>query len=223
MNYFELLDRLHRLYIKSYGQELTSRQIVTKLKRAIPFTDLKILKIDSISSLKNQIDVSGLYDPEMDYDNEPCIFLEIVFPARLFKFDESDLTFEHWHHFVIDIVSVLGHEFVHLHQSRKRHFNDGRNYKSNAKNIIFRENQEYYGIPDEIDAYGFTAATAMINQKFFYNEKPVLEKTSVYNIYRHFFGKNDKVTQLLIKKTKKHYRKLERQYNDTYCKKRRNN
>jgi len=222
VNYFELLDQLHQLYVKSYGKQLTSRQIVNKLNRTIPFTDVKIIKIDSISSLKNQFDVSGLYDPELDYDNKSCIFLEIVFPSnRIFTFDESDLTFEHWHYFAIDIASILGHEFIHLHQSRKRHFNEGRNYKSSEKNIIFKENQEYYGIPDEIDAYAFTAASSMINQKVFYNKNPILEKTPIYNIYRHFFGKNDKVTQLLVKKTKTHYRKLERQYNDIYSKKRR--
>ena len=222
MNYFDLLDQLHQLYYRCIGKELTAKQICYRLNRNIPSKDVKVFGLESIGVLDNKFDISGLYDPDLDQDCKPCILIEIQFPIRkdTFKFDDTDMTFVHWHEMVVDIVSVIGHEFVHMGQFRRRHFNEGRYYHSKEKNLVFKENQEYYGMNDEIDAYAFTAAATMAVEKFFYQKKNInIKKTPTYQIYRHYFRKDTKILDLLVKKSNTYYRRLERQYCDTYNKK----
>ena len=222
MNYFDLLDRLHQLYYKCIGQELTAKQICYKLNRNIPSKDIRVYGLESIGVLDNKFETSGLYDPELDQESKQCILIEIQFPIRkpTFCFDESDLSFAHWHELAVDIASIIGHEFVHMGQFRRRHFNEGRLYRSREKNLFFKEHQEYYGMNDEIDAYAFTAAAGMALEKFVYQKKNVnIKKTPTYQIYRHYFRKDTKIIDLLVKKSTTYYRQLERQYRDKYNKK----
>jgi uncharacterized protein (DUF608 family) len=75
-----------------------------------------------------------------------------------------------------------------------------------------KENQEYLGIPDEIDAYGFSAAAHMA---YFLPRVVSFQDTNVYNYYTNYFKKSDPVVKLLEKKSKQYYNKLKRQYNET--------
>jgi hypothetical protein len=204
------------------GQELTAKQICYKLNRNIPSRDIKVYGLESIGVLDNKFDISGLYDPELDQDSKQCILIEIQFPVRkpTFLFDETDLSFAHWHELAVDIASVVGHEFVHMGQFRRRHFNEGRYYRSKEKDLYFKENQEYYGMNDEIDAYAYTAAATVALEKLVYRKKNAdIRKTPTYQIYRHYFRKDTKILDLLIKKGNRYYRNLERQYRDKYNKK----
>jgi hypothetical protein len=204
------------------GQELTAKQICYRLNRNIPSRDIKVYGLESIGVLDNKFDISGLYDPELDQDSKQCILIEIQFPVRkpTFLFDETDLSFAHWHELAVDIASVVGHEFVHMGQFRRRHFNEGRYYRSKEKDLYFKENQEYYGMNDEIDAYAYTAAATVALEKLVYRKKNAdIRKTPTYQIYRHYFRKDTKILDLLIKKGNRYYRNLERQYRDKYNKK----
>lgn len=217
MNYFQLLDRLNGLYDSLEGKELTSRAIVKKLNAAIPFKECKIVYVDSLS-VNNNMMVSGMYEPEQDELNEPCIDIEIVFPKRkrqtTFKFSKEDLDRFQWRELCVDISSVLGHEFVHMHQFRRRDYRDGRYFTSNAKSANIKENQEYFGIPDEVDAYAFTTAVAMCEH--FPDRTLKMEETVIYQIYRSLFDKKHPVIVKLQKLTNKYYKRLERQYHATY-------
>ena len=76
-----------------------------------------------------------------------------------------------------------------------------------------------YITPDEVDAYAYTLAVSLINQKAIENKKRTsITKTQTYKIYCHFFGKNSDITNRLIKKSKTYYRHLEREYHDFYNK-----
>ena len=221
MSYFQLLHQVGSIYEKNRGKTLTRPEIVRKISKAVNLYDVRFKGKDSIAVLGNTFDISGIYDSELDFEDKPAIGIELVFPEYKKKFllDESDFTEEHWLALSIDIASVIGHEYVHMRQARRRHFNEGRNYKSTSKNIIFKEQQEYYGTPDEVDAYAYTLAVSLINQKAIENKKRTsITKTQTYKIYCHFFGKNSDITNRLIKKSKTYYRHLEREYHDFYNK-----
>ena len=164
---------------------------------------------------------SGQYDPDSDEEGDIAIDVELIFPRRrrnnpYFKLSEDDLNKQAWHCMAVDVCSVLGHEFVHMEQFRRREFRDGREFRSTHKNYSIKENQEYFGIPDEVDAYSFTAAAAMA-YGLWKTGKPVsYKKTSVYQIYSALFDKNHPVLVKLERTSKKYYKRLEQQYYGTY-------
>lgn len=214
MNYFQLLTKLDKLYDKLYGQSLTSKAIVKKLNAAVPFKECRVTEVTSLGLINQNYQVSGVYDPDLDEDDECCIELEICFPKRkkLFCFNESDLSREIWEYLVLDVVSILGHEFVHMNQFRNRDFRDGRNFRSTAKSMVIKESQEYFGIPDEVDAYAFTAAANMAHQLYKGEKVPTFKQTGVYQIYQNVFDKKHSVVIKLEKLTERYYKRLEKQY-----------
>lgn len=222
MNFFQLFTKLTDLYGKLNGKQLTGAEIVGIINRALPFKDCRVMKQHSIGVTSSKFEVSGLYDPELDEQNKKSITIELLMPygKDRFTFADNDLSFIHWHEMCVDIANVLGHEYIHLHQSRRRHFNEGKNFNSKSNNLTFKENQEYYGNPDEIDAYAFTAACNLIYESVIQFKRIKVEKSLTYRIYRYYFEKsNPEIVEKFIKKTNTHRRRLERQYNETYNKK----
>lgn len=56
------------------------------------------------------------------------------------------------------IADVILHEVIHMRQARKRKFKNIPGFSSTAQSTKLREQQEYFGDPDEIDAYAFNMA-----------------------------------------------------------------
>lgn len=218
MNYFKLIERLGLVYTRNQGKSFTSQQIVNLIRRVVPFKESKIVCNNTLSIHNTNLQVSGVYDPELDVDHLPPIELEIAFPRKQqqFKFVEWDLTQKQWNTLVVDIACVLGHEFIHMDQFRRRDFRYGRNYVSKSKVESLAAAEEYYGIPDEVDAYAWTAAANMAIG-LVQNGKPYpVEHTGVYQIYANVFDKNHPVIVKLKKKTTGYYKRLEQQYYATY-------
>ena len=110
MNYFQLIERLNRIYQKNLDKELSSLQITQKIKQAIPFKDCKILCINTLALQGPNFQVSGVYDPDQDRDGDPGIEIEILFPKKRerFKFNELDVSEQRWNNLIVDIVCILG-------------------------------------------------------------------------------------------------------------------
>lgn len=214
MNYFELKLQLKVLYDRLEHQELTGRQIIQRIQKTIPFNECKIVGIPSISVDKLNFNVTGCYNPEDDLEGRVPIELEILYAKErnYYEFNDRDLSRDRWYNLVFDIITILGHEFVHLNQSRRRHFKPGKEYTSRHKNPYVKDSQEYLGIPDEVDAYAFTAAAQMA---YLLPGKVEFHKTPVYEWYKGVFKKNDPVMIKLEKSAKRYYNKLQRQYNET--------
>jgi hypothetical protein len=62
------------------------------------------------------------------------------------------------------IADTLLHEIIHMRQFRRRNFKQLPDYASNAEKSELREEQEYLGCSDEIDAYGFNIACELMNK-----------------------------------------------------------
>ena len=218
MNYFELLKTLYDVYDSFEGRVVNSKKIVSKIKRALPYKECVIFSIESLSIPKCHFNVSGLYDPDRDEDGKPPILIEIAFSKRSegFSFTEDDLSREHWAELCLQFSGILGHEYMHLHQFRKRNYNWCNPYKSSATNRKLKEQQEYYGDPDEVDAYAFTAAAELMVEQINNPRKQIpIQKLPLYKTYVMVFDKKDPVVLKFMKLTDRYYKKLEKQYNDT--------
>lgn len=214
MNYFELKYNLKTLYDRLEYKELTGNQLVKSINKEIPFVECTINPVYTIGFEEYQYDITGCYYAELDKQGLPCIEIELMLPKIRSKYELSDQDLDRslWNGIVFDIVCVLGHEYMHLNQSRRRNFTAGKEYRSTTKDPRIRENQEYLGIPDEVDAYSFSAAAQMA---FFLPKKVDLEDTNVYHWYSVYFKKSDPVFKTFKTRSIKYYNKLKRQYNET--------
>jgi len=219
MNYFQLLAKLDSIYQRNQGKSLTGRNLVKKIQQAIPFTECKIVQNNTLAIFDTNLQVSGVYDPELDVDGMPPIEVEISFPKKrpAFTLDDSDLTRQQWNHMIVDVAGTMGHEFIHMSQFRRRKFRYGRCYISNSRTQAVADAQEYYGIPDEVDAYAWTAAANMTHGLINNGEPYRIEQTGIYQIYKTVFDKKHPVVLKLCKLSNRYYKLLERQYHDT-CK-----
>lgn len=220
MNYFQLLKKLWDIYDSLEGKTVDHQVIVKRIRRAIPYRECKIFGNKTLSVALNTFSVSGLYDPDLDEDGLPPIEIEISFPKRkdTYVFDEDDLSRLHWSNLCVDFMNILGHEFVHLNQFRRRNFRWSRSYRSGHANPTIRESQNYYGNSDEVDAYAFNAAAdmALNTLRPTHTKKPVIEKIQIYKIYTKLFEKNHPVVLKFEKRCNYYYKKLEQQYYATY-------
>lgn len=218
MNYFQLLKRLYDLYDRNAGKVVDYKFIVRQVRNQIPFSECKITGVRTLSVATNSLEVAGQYDPEADEFGICPIQIEINFPKRkeTFSFKEDDFSRIHWSEFCMDFMSILGHEFMHMNQFRRRNFRWTRAYKSSLNCPKKKEIQEYYGDADEIDAYAFIAAADLIVDCISYNKKTIyIERARLYKTYIKYFDKQDPVVLKFVKLTKKYYKKLELQYHAT--------
>ena len=214
MNYFQLKYNLKSLYNRLEYNSFTGNQLIKKIRKEFPFSECIINPCYTLSLTDNEYDITGCYIPWLDMKGLPCIEIEIWLPKFREDYELSKDNFDRnaWEQLVFDLLSVMGHEFVHMHQARNRHFAPGKRFRSKMNNKEIKEFQEYLGIPDEIDAYSYSAAAQMA---WFLPKVSDISETSVYSWYTKAFKKNDKVFLMFEKKTKKYYNLLKRQYNET--------
>jgi hypothetical protein len=72
------------------------------------------------------------------------------------------------------VADVILHEVIHMHQARKRNFKNLPGYSSTAESSKQRQEQEYLGDNDEIDAYAFNMACEL-NEKFSGDMRQIVE------------------------------------------------
>jgi len=221
MNYFQLLSKLYHIYDRLAGQTVDQTVILKKIRAVVTYPDCKIISNRSLSIASNELEVAGVYDSELDEEgHSKPIEIEIQFPKKkpTFTFDESDMSRNHWSELCVDFANILGHEYVHLHQFRRRDFKWPKPYKSYNPHPRLKEQEEYYGDNDEVDAYAYIAAAEMAIDSFNPIEiQPTdIERTRVYKTYTRVFDKKSPVVLKLEKRAQRYYKLLERQYNETY-------
>ena len=221
MNYFQLLNGLYNIYDKLEGQTVDRKIIIRNIRRVVKYPHCNIVGNATLGIASNALEVAGVYDAELDEEGCPTpIEVEIQFPKKkpTFTFNGSDFTRDHWSELCVDFASILGHEYIHLHQFRRRGFKWCKQYRSYNSHPRMKEQEEYYGDSDEVDAYAYIAATEMAIQSFnlVKIEPAHIENTRVYKTYTRVFDKKSPVVLKLKKKTQRYYKLLERQYYETY-------
>lgn len=217
MNYFQLLQKLNQIYDSLIHREVDKNYIIKRIKKSIPYKECKIFGIETLSLPYGKFNVSGLYDPDQDEQGKPSVFIEIAFPKnKKFKFDNAHLRREHWAELCIDLASILGHEFMHADQFRKRNYNWPKMYESKNTDPSLKEIEEYYGDPDEIGAYAFMAATELCLNRFSRpKDKFCIEHTNLYKTYVKIFDEQHPIIIRFVKLSNRYVKKLEKQYHAT--------
>ena len=141
--------------------------------------------------------VGAEYDPELDESGKKQFIINLIFnhpedqPLLITQDFASTLA--------IDLVEALVHEYQHQHQYRSRRYLANRGYTSQHKDVKIKEDQEYLGQPDEIDAYAVNIAVRFYILKDKLNSsKPVVSLD--LKQYYMIFGPNHPVIKRLLKK-----------------------
>ena len=115
--------------------------------------------------------VGGTYYSDLDEEDQTPIELNFFYNPNRIKFKITKRRFKQ---IAIVVADTLLHEIIHMRQYRRRNFKSLPQYASTAARTKVREEQEYLGCTDEIDAYGFNIACELVT-KFNGNQKSIIK------------------------------------------------
>jgi hypothetical protein len=157
---------------------------------------------------KYSVLVGGAYYSDYDEDGKKCVELAFVYHP---VYDEIKITKRRYKGICSIIADTLHHEIIHMRQYRRRSFKSLPNYASTALSGKHREEQEYLGCSDEIDAYSFNIACELLSkfsgdhklviQHLDLNLKSCRKHTNSWKMYLKAFGHNH--NHEIIKRVKK--------------------
>jgi hypothetical protein len=154
------------------NQTLTVREFHNILSKHIK----KYMPIRSRKSHELQVEptfvwVGGVY--HTDYDKEHQKSIELCFAYSLAD-QRLTMNSRKFTRLCARIADVLLHEIIHMRQARKRNFKNLPGYSSTAESTKQRQEQEYLGDNDEIDAYAFNMACEL-NERFHGNMRRIVD------------------------------------------------
>lgn len=163
---------------------------------------------------KNTVVVSAEYDVDRDEAGKRrYIGITIVVnpkSKKKLKFDEAMAN-----SFALDVLEALCHEYRHEHQYRSRDFDVYGEFRSTHKDIEERRQQEYLGLPDEIDAFAVNIAIRLwlVHGSAAFaklQECEVMDYESSPDLWGYFqaFGSDHAVTRRLARKIVKNLNAL---------------
>lgn len=172
------------------------------------FIPVRIFKQLSENIDSGYISMGGEYDSNRDEDAKKSIKIIIAYNADDTNIQMSSYKFKK---LCILFADTVLHEVIHMRQYRRRSFYSIPPYISKSVFKEQREEQQYLGSTDEIDAYSFNIACELL-QKFRNNKSYVLRylekhhsicclKTNNWLIYLAAFGYN--VDHTIIQRLKK--------------------
>lgn len=185
-------------FVKRLGKHLNKRHSVK----------VKCFKDNDSKLNKGDFTFGGEYDPNLDEDERKQF--KVYFLINHPKKSTWYVTEEMVNNIILDLVETLVHEYRHQHQYRSRQFMLNRGYVSKHRDVETKNNQEYLGMPDEIDAYSANIAARLYINKSVVHPDNSPDLASYYTA----FGANHPVTRLLLKKIVLHINYLENNNND---------
>lgn len=112
------------------------------------------------------INLSADYDPHDDEMGDTSIRIKFHVKTKKEKLFLSD---DQWHRFSNEIAMSLEHEYLHMAQYRNRSYKDGTKFQqqkfvrmSSELKDMFAPAQNYFGRPDEIEAFALNSATELM-------------------------------------------------------------
>lgn len=108
---------------------------------------------------KNEIVIGGSYCSDADQVGKKSITIDCYYAK---KYKNISITSSKLFNLACLISDVILHEIIHMKQYRKRNFQVIPTYISTVKQNHLREEQNYLGHKDEIDAYSFNIACELL-------------------------------------------------------------
>lgn len=187
-------------------------ELTAKFRAVIDHPAIKITTQRSRLVLVDQVCVGGLYDPDHDQCGEPCVEVYLLYHP-----DQQHLvlTVAQWQRLCFEVAECIGHELVHRSQARRRKYKIARDYVSRDHCKIKREEQEYLGSRDEIEAYGFSIAAELAAMYGSFDiDSPCMNDIVMWQVYQSSFDTDQSVVLKLKRQISKYLRRLEADYND---------
>lgn len=180
-----LFDITYELQDRLVGQKLSVKKfhdtVIRHLKLYFPIKGSR----QKDPTIENSwVYVGGAYYSSLDADKDTSIEISLAYnPAD----KHITMTRRRFCRFCIGIADTILHEIIHMRQFRKRRFKTLPGYQSTASRAEQRQEQEYLGDNDEIDAYSFNIACELY-EKFNGNQKLIvnyLNENQKYTRRRH--------------------------------------
>lgn len=122
------------------------------LKAHLP---IKVTRDYDFNTEPGLVYIGGFYHTSKDKYGQQCIELLLSYHP----FDSHiTITSKRFTAMCNTIADVILHEIIHMRQARSRGFKTIPGFSSYAESNKQRKEQNYFGDPDEIDAYGFNIA-----------------------------------------------------------------
>ena len=166
-----LFDILYLLKDRIVDHSFTPKQLQDTIVRHVK-TYLPIKARMEFDSKVEQgwVYVGGGYYSDYDRDRQTSIELCLAYNQNDKKVIYSSRRFSR---LCIAFADTMLHEIIHMRQFRKRKFKDLPGYTSTAQRTKQRQEQEYLGSKDEMDAYSFNIACELFD-KFNGNNKEMI-------------------------------------------------
>jgi len=130
------------------------RGLANAIKKALNNPDIVIRTKKDKAVTEDMILVSGMYYPCEDQDNAPPIHLTLNYcPSAPIVKENLDIE---W--ISVEVVETIVHEYRHRLQYRNRNYAAPTVFCSVHEDFLIKEDQEYLGTEDEIDAYSHSIA-----------------------------------------------------------------
>jgi len=186
-----IIDMVYMAKDLVVDQNLTVTEFNTRLTKHIKYwLPVRSRKSYDAKVEENHLWIGGMYYTEYDMEKQKCIELHLCYKKGT---NRINLTPRRFTRICNRVADVLLHEIIHMRQARKRKFKNLPGYSSKAESTKQRQEQEYLGDNDEIDAYAFNMACEL-NEKFqgyikqivdYFNE-PQKGKRRYYNTWRMY-------------------------------------
>lgn len=195
-----IFDIVYTLYDRIVYKQLTVDQLHSKvIRRLKTYFPIKANKKFDSKVQKSWVYVGGAYYSDYDKDREKSIEIGLYYNP---KDKYITMTPRRFARFCTGIADTLLHEIIHMRQFRRRNFKFLPGYQSTASRAKKREEQEYLGDNDELDAYSFNIACEL-NERFsghqshiinYLNasQKGFMPKYNTWRMYLQTFGHDHK-------------------------------
>jgi hypothetical protein len=179
---------------KNIAPKNLARRLATHLNSRHPIR-VK-LHVNETALDPDDFTIGAEYDPDLDENKKKHFIINLIVnhPKHMPLLITGDFA----DRFTIEIVEALVHEYQHQHQYRSRRHILNRGYVSRHKDSKIREDQEYFGQPDEIDAYAANIAARFYIMQQLNTNEPV-ESLDLKQYYQTF-GLCHPVVKRLLKK-----------------------
>lgn len=196
----------------SYGKAnkdtlYTPSSLTRVIRRIVGTDDISVVTTRHSDVYINQVVIGGQYDPDEDQANFSSIIVFVTYNPKQPEFTLKDIN---WKQVCINLIECIGHEMIHQQQYRDREFDiaDGL-FVSNCVDDDKRNEQEYLGNPDEIEAYGYSVASELfLKYKLSTITKDHVKKSQMFKVYVSTFGINHPVVQELTEHIVSYYLQL---------------